>query len=220
MLQPSTLSFLKNLKKNNNKPWFDSNRKIYDAAKSDFISLVDELIEGITQFDASLTGLTAKNCIFRINKDVRFSKDKSPYKTNMGASFTTGGKKISAAGYYFHLEPVQSFIAGGFYMPMPPQLASIRQEIDYNFEEWNSIISKKSFKKIFTNGVEGVSSLARPPKGYDANNPAIDFLKMKGFIVSAPLSDKELSDKGLKKKVIQVFKEMKPMIDFLNRAVE
>jgi uncharacterized protein (TIGR02453 family) len=218
MLQQPTLKFLKELKKNNNKPWFDQNRKLYDIARADFITFTEKLILSVAKFDPPIGQLSAKDCIFRINKDVRFSKDKSPYKTNMGASFTNGGKKINAAGYYFHLEPGQSFLAGGFYMPEPEQLAQIRQEIDYNYEEWLSIINNKTFKKYFPEGVEGISSLSRPPKGYEADNPAIHYLKMKGFIVSQAIKDAELTQSAILKNTEAAFKAMKPLIDFLNRA--
>ncbi|MEI9935324.1 MAG: DUF2461 domain-containing protein [Ferruginibacter sp.] len=123
MLQSSTFNFLEDLKENNNKSWFDKNRKIYELAKADFYTTVDTLINGIADFDESIRNLKAKDCLFRINRDIRFSKDKSPYKTNMGAYFNKGGKKINTAGYYFHFEPGGSFIAGGFHMPMPPELA-------------------------------------------------------------------------------------------------
>jgi uncharacterized protein (TIGR02453 family) len=220
MLQSSTLKFLKELKKNNNKPWFDENRKQYELAKADFYLVVDKLIEGIAKFDEPIGALKAKDCAFRINRDVRFSKDKSPYKTNMGASITQGGKKINGAGYYFHCEPGQSFAAGGFYMPEAPQLAKIRQEIDYSFDEWKNIVENKTFKKYFTEGVEGIETLSRPPKGYDENNPAIKFLKMKGFIISRSFTDTEIQDKNSIKEITKTFEAMKPIIDFLNKAVE
>jgi uncharacterized protein (TIGR02453 family) len=220
MLQLSTFKFLKDLKKNNNKPWFDENRKQYELAKADFYLTVDKIIEGIAKFDEPIGALKAKDCAFRINRDVRFSKDKSPYKTNMGASITQGGKKINGAGYYFHCEPGQSFAAGGFYMPETPQLAKIRQEIDYNFDEWKKIVENKTFKKYFTNGIEGIETLSRPPKGYDENNPAIEYLKMKGFIISRPFTDAELQDKNTLKEITRTFEAMKPIIDFLNKAVE
>jgi uncharacterized protein (TIGR02453 family) len=138
----------------------------------------------------------------------------------MGASIAKGGKKINAAGYYFHCEPGQSFAAGGFYMPDAPQLAKIRQEIDYGFDEWKKIVENKTFKKYFVTGVEGIETLSRPPKGYDANNPAIEYLKMKGFIVSRPFTDAELQNKNCIKEMIKTFEAIKPMIDFLNKAVE
>lgn len=221
MLQTTTLQFLKQLKKNNNKPWFDAHRNAYEDAKQDFNKLVTDIIAGIGKWDSTLAGLTAKDCTFRINRDVRFSKDKSPYKTNMGGSFNSSGKKFElAAGYYFHLEPGKSFIGGGLYMPASPALIKIRQEIDYNFDEWKKIVESKLFKTTFSKGVEGIEYLSRPPKGYTDNNPAIHYLKMKSFIVSQPIADKELTDQQLTKKITSVFKTMKPFIDFLNQALQ
>lgn len=220
MLQGTTIRFLKDLQNNNNKPWFDEHRKIYEAAKADLQTMVGQLIPAIAVFDEPIGTLEIKDCTFRINRDVRFSKNKSPYKNNMAAYFSGGGKKASIPGYYFHCEPGKSYAAGGFYSPMPAELAKVRQEIDYNFEEWKNIITHKTFKKYFSQGIEGIESLVRPPKGYDENNPAIHYLKMKHFIVSKPFTDAELQNKTLVKDVTKVYETMKPMIDFLNRAVE
>jgi uncharacterized protein (TIGR02453 family) len=218
MLQPSTLKFIKDLKKNNNKPWFDTNRKKYEEAKTDFIGFIENTIAAIAKFDPAIAPLKAKDCIFRINRDVRFSKDKSPYKANMGAYMNPGGKKINTPGYYFHCEPGQSFAAGGLYVPMPPDLAKARQEIDYNFGEWKKIINDKTFKKYFTK-VDGIETLSRPPKGYSDDNPAIEYLKMKSFIASRPLTDTDLLSKNLVKEAAKTFEAMKPMLDFLNNAL-
>lgn len=218
MLQNSTLKFLKELKKNNNKPWFDINRKKYEASKTDFVSFVDNTIYAIAKFDPLVTSLKAKECIFRINRDVRFSKDKSPYKSHMGAYINPGGKKINTPGYYFHCEPGGSFAAGGLYVPEPATLAKVRQEIDYSFDEWKKILNDKSFKKYFSK-VDGIETLSRPPKGYTGDNPALEFLKMKSFIVSRPLTDAQLTDKNLTKEVAKTFEAMKPMIDFLNKGM-
>ncbi len=218
MLQPSTLQFIKELKKNNNKPWFDANRKKYEAAKADFVSWVEILIAAIAKFNPAVASLKAKDCTFRINRDIRFSKDKSPYKTNMGAYINPGGKKINTPGYYFHCEPGQNFAAGGLYIPEPAVLAKVRQEIDYNFDEWKKIIGSKTFKKYFPK-IDGIEVLSRPPKGYSDDNPAIEFLKMKSYIVSRPLDDKELTSKTLVKEAAKTYEAMKPMIDFLNNAM-
>ncbi len=218
MLQPSTLKFIKDLKKNNNKAWFDDNRKKYEGAKADFISFVETLIAAISKFDPAVASLKPKECIFRINRDVRFSKDKSPYKTNMGTYINPGGKKVNTPGYYFHCEPGQNFAAGGLYVPEAAILAKVRQEIDYNFDEWKKIINNKHFKKYFPK-VDGIETLSRPPKGYGSDNPAIEFLKMKSFIVSTPLTDAQLTNKGLIKELSSTFEAMKPMINFLNQAM-
>jgi uncharacterized protein (TIGR02453 family) len=222
MLQPSTIRFLKDLKKNNNKEWFDKNRKAYEAAKEDFSLLIQNVIDEFGKKDPDIIHLKAKDCTFRINRDIRFSKDKSPYKTNMGASINKGGKKIMSAGYYFHLEPGGSFVGGGLYMPMPEDLKKVRQEIDYCFDEFQKILGNKKFKTVYGGDLDHSEelSLSRPPKGYDISNPAVEYLKLKSFIAMTNISDAELTDKNLKKKIIDAFEALQPMIKFMHRAME
>jgi len=221
MLQPATIKFLKDLKKNNNKEWFDANRKMYEAAKKDFENLVQTVIEIYCKKDNELTSLKAKDCMFRINRDIRFSKDKSPYKTNFGASINKGGRKSILAGYYFHCEPSESFVGGGLWMPMPEELKKIRQEIDYCFEEFKKIINNKKFKTFYGELYKGEDmTLSRPPKGYDENNPAIGFIKLKSFIAMQQLNEADLTDKNLAKKITGAFEVLQPMVKFINRALE
>ncbi|MBP6024689.1 DUF2461 domain-containing protein [Ferruginibacter sp.] len=219
MLQSSTLKFLKDLKKNNNRPWFEEHRQQYETAKEDFLLLTEKLITGISVFDPAIALLIAKECVFRINRDVRFSKDKSPYKNNIAGYFNRNGKKGNGAGYYLHIEPGKSFAAGGMWMPEAKELASIRQEIDYSFDNWKKIIGNTSFKKTFIEGIKG-EALVRPPKGYDETNPAIAYLKMKNFVVTKSFTDTEIQSKTFVKDVANTFKAMKPMIDFLNGAID
>ena len=223
MIEASTLKFLKKLKNNNNKPWFDENRSEYEKAKANFLEFTKELIKGLEKIDQNiaLANMDPKKCISRINRDVRFSKNKDPYKTNFFALIKLGGKNSNKAGYYFQLESGnQSFTGGGAYMPMPPDLQLIRQEIDYGFEEWKTIVEGKSFKKMYPEGVQSHETLVRTPKGYDENNPAIDYLKMKGFYTLNKYSDEDLQSKDCIKKILQDFATAKPMIDFLNKALE
>ncbi|HEX8517433.1 MAG TPA: DUF2461 domain-containing protein, partial [Bacteroidia bacterium] len=139
MIQRSTLEFLAKLKKNNTKDWFDKNRKEYDSAKENYKEFLAELILNISKFDPAVKSLEPKDCMFRINRDIRFSNDKTPYKTNIGASIAPGGKKSDSAGYYIHIQPGASFLAGGVWHPEPPQLNAIRQEIDYNMDEFRKL---------------------------------------------------------------------------------
>lgn len=220
MLQSSTFRFLKDLKKNNNKTWFDEHRKQYDNAKTDFLILIDDLIKAISKFDTPIGNLKARECIFRINRDIRFSKDKSPYKNNMAGYFNRGGKKSNGAGYYVHIEPGKTMAGGGIWMPTSPDLGKIRQEIDYNFGEWKKITGNPGFKRVFTKGVISDSTLQRPPKGYDENNPAIELLKMKSFVVTRQFTDADVLSKNFVKELSNTFHTMKPMIDFLNRALD
>lgn len=221
MVQQTTVQFLRSLKKNNRKEWFDANRSKYEAAKRDIENLSAEIIKRLSRFDETIAHLQPKDCMFRINRDVRFSKDKSPYKTNMGVYFSKGGKKGNNAGYYFHLEPGGSFVAGGMWMPMPPDLKKIRQEIDYNWDEFEKIISSKKFRSAFGN-LDRSSEyvLSRPPKGYDDDNPAIELLKLKSYIATSKIADADLTSKDLIKKVVAQFELIKPLVDFLNRSVE
>ena len=219
MIPPTSLKFLTALKKNNNRTWFELHRKQYETVKADFLSLVQQVIAGIATFDSSIGVLEAKKCTFRINRDVRFSKNKDPYKNNLAAYFNKDGKKGNGAGYYLHMEPGKSFAAGGIWMPEPGVLASIRQEIDYSFDEWKNIVTGKGVKKIFSDGIKG-DVLSRPPKGYDETNRAIEYLKMKSFIVSRPFTDIELQNKLFIKDVTKTFLAMKPLIDFLNTSLE
>lgn len=220
MLQTSTLKFLKDLQKNNNKPWFDANRKAYEAAKADYLSFVQAVIEKHSKKDASIAHLVPKDCIFRINRDVRFSKDKSPYKTNMGAYMTKNGKKSFSAGYYFHMEPGGSFAGGGLYMPPSELLKNVRQEIDYNWKEFQKIINSKKFKEVFGDlSTEGDMKLSRPPKGYEADNPAIEYIKLKSWVGTQAFSDADLTSKDLVKKVCANFETLQPLIVFLNEGL-
>jgi uncharacterized protein (TIGR02453 family) len=221
MLQNSTLKFLKDLGRNNNKEWFDANRKKYEVARQDFIELADEIIKGFCKKDKDFEQLEGRKCLFRINRDIRFSKDKSPYKTNFGASFERGGRISPWAGYYLHIQPGnKSFAAGGVWQPETDKVKKIRQEIDYNWDEFKKIISAKKFVSTFDDLEKTKeTSLSREPKGYEKDNPAIDYIKLKSWIVSAPFTDAEVTDKNLVKKILASFEAMKPMIDFINHAL-
>ncbi|RAJ01688.1 uncharacterized protein (TIGR02453 family) [Chitinophaga skermanii] len=218
MLQASSLKFLKDLKKHNDKAWFDEHKQAYQSAKEDFENLTQQLIQGIAKFDESVAHLQPKDCTFRIYKDVRFSKDKTPYKTNMGAYMSKGGKKSPFAGYYFQFEPGgKSFVAGGIWMPEAPILKKVRQEIDYNFADFSAILSQKEFIKLFKT-VEG-EALKNAPQGYNIDNPAIEYLKLKSFIVSKNIPDELLTQPTLAREIIKLFAAMQPFNDFLNTAL-
>ena len=219
MIQATTLQFLKSIKKNNNKEWFEKNRPKYEIAKQEYLQFVTEVLDGIKLKDKSLQFLEPKQCVFRIHRDARFSKNKEPYKTNFGASFSKGAKKIDTAGYYFHLEPGACFIGGGFWFPMAPELSKIRQEMDYCFKEFKGILNKKNFKNTY-GSINEKDKLVRPPKGYEANNPAIEYLKLKNFTATLEMSDEDALNKNLVKKVIAAFETLSPLVHFLNKAID
>jgi uncharacterized protein (TIGR02453 family) len=219
MIEQTTIQFLKGLHKNNNREWFLANKVKYEAAKNNFLAFVETTLNEIQKFDNNLNELTAKQCVFRINRDVRFSRNKDPYKNNFGASFSKGAKKINAAGYYFHLEPGNSFIGGGLWMPEAPDLQKIRQEIDYCYKEFSGIINNNKFANTF-GSLSEEAKLTRPPKGYDIDNPAIEFLKLKSFTAIVPIKDAEILDKRIIKKSTDIFKTLSPLVHFLNRAID
>jgi uncharacterized protein (TIGR02453 family) len=221
MIQPSTLSYLKKLARNNNKEWFDKHRTEYDAVKKNFELVVQEAVDRHSKIDPDLTGLEAKKCIFRINRDVRFSKDKTPYKTNLGASMSRGGKKSVFADYYMHIEPGKSFVGGGMWMPEAVDLRKVRQEIDYCWDEFNRIVSSPGFRKYYgtlyrSDGVE----MTRVPQGFEKDNPAAAFLKLKHIIGIYEMPDEDVTSKGFINKVLNAYKALMPMVKFLNRALE
>ena len=218
MIEKNTLQFLTDLKKNNTKEWFDANRKRYESAKEDVQNITGALIKAIGLYDEDIAQLQVKECTFRINRDVRFAKNKAPYKSNISAIFSKGGKKADTAGFYVHIEPGGAFVAAGYWSPEPKKLASVRQEIDYNLAEWKKILSGKKFKENFIEGLSKEDILQRPPKGYDIENPAIEFLKLKSFIVSRKMTDAELQDKNFIKNILSIFTAVKPMLDILNTA--
>jgi uncharacterized protein (TIGR02453 family) len=222
MFQPSTLTFLKQLAKNNNKVWLDANKNSYLTAKNDFENFVSLLIKKVSLFDSDIKELQAKDCTFRLNRDIRFSKDKTPYKINMGASINRGGKKSMYAGYYFHLEPGnKSFAGGGLWMPMAPELKKVRQEIDYNLDEFVNILNNKKFITHYTAlEITDDVKLVNPPRGYEKTNPAADYLKLKSFIATKTVSDAELTSSSLLFNISKALEALMPVVKFLNKAFE
>lgn len=212
------LAFLKELKQNNNKEWFISNKGRFEVAKTEFETFVTDLFAKIAAFDPSIEHLKAKECIFRIYRDVRFSKDKSPYKSHFGAHISIAPKKSEIhmrSGYYLHIEPGNSMLAGGAYLPQGDWLRGIRQEIDYNGADLVNILENQDFKKTFGQ-IEG-DKLARMPKGYSEDHQFIELLKMKSFLATHKVTDLEITNSNFVETAANVFKTLKPLGDFLNR---
>ena len=213
------LKFLKSLAKNNNREWFEKNKGKYLEAKELFEVFVAEQLEQLAKFDKSLIGLEPRKLVFRIYRDVRFSKNKAPYKTNFGAAFSAAGKGLGKPGYYLHIQPGgNSFVAGGLYMPEPGYLSKVRQEIDYNGEALVKIFKNKKFQHLFGDFWQD-EKLSRPPKGYSIDHPHIEWLKLKSFVVSSQLPDGVVTDKRFIKTSTDYYKAMKPLHDYLNEAI-
>jgi uncharacterized protein (TIGR02453 family) len=217
---PLTFSFLKSIAKNNNREWFEKNKPKYLVVKAEFENFLEAIHAELVKFDEGLAGLNPRKAGFRIYRDVRFSKDKKPYKINVGAGFSANGKMEQEPGYYIHIQPNnQSFVAGGLYMPDAANLAKIRQEIDYNPEALKKILADRKFKKVFPKGLDDFDSLKKAPKGYPKDHPHVAWLRHKSFVVTHYFSDKEVADKKFVKKLAEVCKTLKPLNNFLNSAI-
>lgn len=216
-IDKSTLTFLTDLRKHNDREWFLANRNRYVEAKSNYEAFVQSVIDEIIRFDPVLKGLEAKTCTYRINRDIRFSNDKTIYKTYMGAFIVKGGKKNGDryAGYYVHVEPGNnSMIAGGAYVPPMPWLTAIRNKIDEQGGKFKKILNDRDLKNYFGE-IEG-EKLKSAPKGFPRDHPDIELLKMKSYLVSRMISDKEITSDGILSLIIKGCRAMKPLNDFLN----
>jgi len=214
----TVLKFLKSIAKNNNREWFEINKPKYLEAKLQFEDFLEAFHKELLKFDESLAGLNPRKQGFRIYRDVRFSKDKRPYKINMGAGMSAHGKMEQEPGYYIHIEPGKSFIAGGIYMPDNENLAKIRQEIDYNVRDFLKILNDKKFKKLFP-ALSDFDKLKTAPKGYPKEHPYIDLLRHKSYIVSHNFTDAEVTHKSFVKKTAEACKILLPLNDFLKRSI-
>lgn len=218
MIEQNTFDFLVELGKNNNREWFNDNRQRYENARDNVADFVEDLIVDIKHFDPFITDASAKNTTFRIFKDVRFSKNKDPYKDNFGAAICKGGKKSPYPGYYLHISPQgKSFLGGGIYRPEAAILKSVRNEISFNHEIFCNLINQPKFKEFF-NELEG-DKLKRPPKGFDPEHPVVELLKHKDWVMMHKMEDKKITQKNFKAHCLQVFQEMKPVNEFLRGPV-
>ncbi|AZB20012.1 DUF2461 domain-containing protein [Chryseobacterium indologenes] len=213
-ISPDTFGFLKKLNKNNNREWFNENKNLYTESQGNVISFLDDLLKEMSSFDAELAKIDSKKALFRIYRDTRFSKDKSPYKTNFGASLGMG-KGSQKGGYYLHIEPGKSFLAGGIYMPESSVLKEVRKEISLYGNDFLNILNQKDFKKHFPE-LDQQDKLKKIPQGFEKEDPMGEYLKLKNFIVLYHLKDEEVLDKNAAGKMSKIFKLMKPFNDFLN----
>lgn len=216
MLTQHTLQFLNNLAENNNREWFHSNKKDYDKVKIEFENFCQEVLTGLSNFQEDLHNTTAKSCILRINRDIRFATDKSPYKKYLGAGFGPGGKSSGKVDFYLQIQPNESFLGGGMWSPTSTQLAHFRQEIDYNPERLKNIIEKGEFKDYF-NEIHG-EKVKKMPKGYPMNHPDIDLLKYKQLFFVHRYSNEMVFSRGFAEEIINGCKILKPYLDYVNNV--
>lgn len=220
MLSKDSLQFLEDLKANNNRDWFLENKKRYEVFKKDYHQLVGDFLDVMKPLDPSLEMLEIKHCTFRINRDIRFSKDKSPYKSHLGVWLSSGVKGWNRSGYYVHIEKGASFIAGGLYCPEIEDLKKVRKEIAYFYEDLEEILNNKIFKKEFGNFDRNETNvLKKPPRGYEKDHPAIEFLKLKSFETSHKFDIEETTKTNFVSEMSKKLLILKPLNDFINRAL-
>lgn len=219
MIEPKTFSFLKDLSENNNRDWFNTNKGHYDDAKNNVLDFVSELVMELSILDREVPeNLNPKDCVMRIYRDIRFSLNKTPYKTNIGIGISPYGKNFKGPGYYLHIEPDKSFVAGGSWFPEVNNLRAIRQEIDYNNSHLLEVTDNEKFKKYFGE-LDREGALKTSPKGYPADHPHIHILKLKSFTASHYLSNQELMQPNAVKNVAEGFCNLYPLIKFLRNAI-
>lgn len=212
------LGFLKDLEANNAREWFDLNRERYDITRKKFLAVAELMIHEIRKFDSEIPALNAKDCVFRIFRDVRFSNDKSPFKSNYGCFIARGGRKSGFAGYYFHIQPGECFLSGGIYLPPPEHLQAIRQEIYYHPHDYISIIENEDFKSTFT--IEYFDKLKTAPKGYPKDWEHIEHLKNRSYAVGHLVGENELFAPDFLDKALEIFRIIQPFNRYLNRAID
>ncbi|HEY1023729.1 MAG TPA: DUF2461 domain-containing protein [Sphingobacteriaceae bacterium] len=219
MIRPSTFTFLEMVAANNNREWFNENRRLHDDARQNVLDFSQAVIDDLKKVDPLIPkDLEAKNCVMRIYRDIRFSKNKTPYKTNFGVGISPAGRKFDGPGYYIHLEPGGSFIGGGCWMPEAEVLRAIRQEIDYNASDFHAIIDNALFTEYFP-ALDAEDKLKTAPKGYPADHPDIEYLKLKSFTVMHKLDEAAMSGLGGVADIAEGFARLYPFIQFLRNAL-
>ena len=214
------LEFLGELKQNNTREWFSESKSRYEMLRSEFEAFINRLIPEVHKFDPGIGLVSARDCMFRIYKDVRFSKDKSPYKTNFGAFITENGRKSVKAGYYLHLEPDESFLGGGMYMPPPDILKRVRQEIYFNAEALNRILEENNFREVYGGLYDMDDKLKKPPRDYPSDFRYIELLRHKSYTVWHTLSPEALKSGSLLEDIVRKFRAMEPFNAYLNRIFD
>ncbi|SHJ04793.1 TIGR02453 family protein [Hymenobacter daecheongensis DSM 21074] len=214
------LDFLRDLAANNHKAWMDEHRADYHRARAVFSGLVQAVLEGTQRFEPALLGLTVPETMFRINKNDRFQQSQEPYKRHMGASLTQGGRHAPRAGYFLAVQPGgETWVGAGKWHPEPAALARIRQEIHYSGPAFHALRATDDFRRHFPAGLEG-DRLLRPPKGYEKDDPDIELLKFKDFVVTKSFTDAEVRHADFVARVTETFQAAQPFVRFLNEAME
>lgn len=218
MSAKAVLHFLEAIKQQNNRVWFRDHKSSYASVKATVEATANTLIDGIATFDGDVAMVTAKESMFRIFRDVRFSRDKRPYKTNFGCYIAKGGRRSGYAGYYFHIEPGNSFIGAGLYRPSSSILKAIRTDIDEEDATIQSILQHKVFRSTYGELVG--ERLKRVPKGFTKEAKSIELLKLKSYLVVKKVADEAILDRKIHPQILQDYKVAYPLVQYLNQVIE
>ncbi|PKP20573.1 MAG: TIGR02453 family protein [Bacteroidetes bacterium HGW-Bacteroidetes-19] len=219
-IEQYTLDFLQDLANNNNREWFNANKPRYEKAKKNFELFAQDLLTHLQSIDGSLASIELKQCLYRIYRDARFSKNKDPYKTHFGVYIAkNGGRNSLFAGYYFHLDPNESFFGGGIYMPQPEYLKVLRKEIYYQIDEFKGILNEPNFKKYFP-GIDPIDKLVKAPVGFPKDFPEIELLKNKHYFASHIFPMQRAVDGDFNSFVYEGMSNVKTLVDFINFSIE
>lgn len=217
-IKKSTFAFLQELKENNNREWFQANKDRYDDAHQNIKDFVQEMVNRLSAFDPHInTDIKATKCLFRIYRDVRFSKNKDPYKNWFAAGISVDGRKLEGPEYYLHIEPGKNFIAVGYWRPNKNHLEAIRQEIDYNAEQLRAALAKGKWS---VDDLDRDDKLVRPPVGYSADDPNIELLKLKSFILYEKVSQKQLESPQAMDTMMSFCERALPFKMFIHDAID
>ena len=220
MIDSQLLPFLRELQQNNNKAWFNPRKAEYKRIRRTFQAELEEAAQEIAFFDRSIAdrlGDPATVKVFRIYRDVRFSKNKEPLKTNMGGYVSAGGERPA---YYLHVEPGRCFAGGGIYHPSPAVLKAIREEIAESYEELRAILEAPAFRSIYPHGLDKSEALKTAPRAYSVDHPAIQFLRLTSFFVARPFSDEQITAGGFHDELMRSFEAQYPLHAYLDKAMQ
>lgn len=212
------LQFLRDLSENNNRLWFQENQERYRQSREKMLFVTDLLISEISKFDPEIPLMDPKDCMFRIFRDIRFSPDKRPYKTNFGSFISKGGRKSMYAGYYFHIEPGGSFAGGGVYMPQGGPLKAIRLHLEQHSTDFFEIVNDPEFKAVYPQMMD--HRLKTAPMGFAKDHPLIDLLRYKSFVFSRDIGDEVLLNGDFIGQTVEAFRQLQPANQFLNEALD
>jgi uncharacterized protein (TIGR02453 family) len=214
-INKDAIDFLKDLSENNNREWFNTHKERYTEAHNNIIAFADSLITEMNKHDHIET-VSGRKSLFRIYKDVRFSKDKTPYNGHWSGAFKRATKKLRG-GYYFRIEPGNSRVVGGFFGPLPDDMKRIRQDIDANYEDWWNMLAGKTLTDTF--GKLRGEKVGSAPRGYAKDHPAIDLLRHKQFIFRCEFTDEEVCAPDFLYKVNEAFIKMRPFLNYMSEVL-